>query len=781
MICLKEGFSMRNSDPITRLTKAEGQFVHWLNTHRTRVEVLAELKANLQTAIEIEIATIPIYLYTYYSINRNATSGENIGPAELFANKAGGVIMSVAVEEMLHMSLSSNVLFALGVDPQLYGKAPAHYPTGLPYHDPKGPSGPNGATAVSIPLARLGFEQLWHFLQIEYPEKYDSMPEDRNWHTIGQFYSYIRCLICTDFVTDADFQIRAAEQAIQPGNYSPNNVDTVYPSEKFDPWKPAPPEPTPAWAAPDPHKTAAKAAIYPNAADSHAGPRALLAIRSRRDALEAIDTICDQGEGYPVPWEGPAPIDDRSKREESHYYKLLTLQAQFEDYKHNKETLAPMPVPPGPIAPTVTAAELDEVIIGFPDNPVTTDYPPDFQPISTFCSAVFQYMLIMTETIYRVPPESQKRFFNEGLHRSMIWVLDKYIRTIRQIPLPAKSGLKQYMAPTFENVDLGPRQESFARLTELGNAAIDAANGIIGRDKKGPLFDVMQDVKYYVAVATTTTRDEHPMHLPDVAQYWAVPGVDKAAPSATGHPLPSDAGRSRLAIVDKPTPSAAGQALSSDAGPSLPPGAGEPVPTSYPYEGVPAFPPETLAGPRGMALHGCMGLNSCKGSDRYGVKGPDSSGPNACAGQGYCSTTADHNCHVQNDCRNQGGCGLYGTAAEMDQPGSNDCRSLGSCATPINAERFSTNGPNQGNSVWARAREVFKDQVWPGLRQELLAKQARGEIPRDQPLPERLGPVPAPFAETGPTYLWISDYNKERGNMTACGASGMSGAGGCSS
>jgi hypothetical protein len=169
MICLKEGFSMRNSDPITRLTKAEEQFVHWLNTHRTRVEVLAELKANLQTAIEIEIATIPIYLYTYYSINRNATSGENIGPAELFANKAGGVIMSVAVEEMLHMSLSSNVLFALGVDPQLYGKAPARYPTGLPYHDPKGPPGPNGATAVSIPLARLGFEQLWHFLQIEYP------------------------------------------------------------------------------------------------------------------------------------------------------------------------------------------------------------------------------------------------------------------------------------------------------------------------------------------------------------------------------------------------------------------------------------------------------------------------------------------------------------------------------------------------------------------------------------------------------------------------------------
>ena len=58
------------------------------------------------------------------------------------------------------------------------------------------------------------------------------------------------------------------------------------------------------------------------------------------------------------------------------------------------------------------------------------------------------------------------------------------------------------------------------------------------------------------------------------------------------------------------------------------------------------------------------------------------------------------------------------------------------------------------------------------------ARAAKG--PADQPLPEQLGPAPAPFAATGPTYLWISDDNATRGNMTACGSSGMSGAGGCS-
>ena len=221
--------------------------------------------------------------------------------------------MSVAVEEMLHMSLSSNILFSMGVMPQLYGKAPAAYPTGLPYHRPKGPAGPNGATAVLIPLAKLSFEQLWHFLQIEYPEAWDALPQDRNWQTIGQFYSYIRCLLSTKFVTDADFQHGPARPAIQPYNYSPNNVDTVYPSGKFDPWKPAPPEPTPGWAQSDSYPSAAAAAVYPDSADSHAGPTELVTVRSRRDAAEAIDTICDQGEGDPVPGNGPSPTTIRPR------------------------------------------------------------------------------------------------------------------------------------------------------------------------------------------------------------------------------------------------------------------------------------------------------------------------------------------------------------------------------------------------------------------------------------------------------------------------------------
>lgn len=535
-------------DPVTPLTPAEQAFVAKLNATWNRDEVLERLKNDLQTAVEIELATIPIYLYTYYSLVRNDDSGETISDAQLFANKAGGTIMSVAVEEMLHMSLSSNILWSMGVMPQLYGKAPASYPTGLPYHNPQGPAGPDGKTAVQIPLAKLGFEQLWHFLQIEYPEQWDAPPQDSDWDTIGQFYSYIRCLLSTQFLDDSDFQRGSVEHAIQPYNYSPNNVDTVYPSAGFDPWKPAPPA-TVSWA--DSVQGAAAAAVFPDADDSHAGATQLIAIRSIQDAATAIDTICDQGEGVPIPDIGPSPDDDPSKDEESHYVKFLTLQAQFADYQGTAEVRPPQPPAPADvIQPAVTQQALLDagVLVNMPDSPRADAYPDYYRDIANFCSACFQYMLVMTETVYLVPPEKQKLFFNEGLHRSMIWVLDKYIRTIRQIPIPSGDYAGTMMGPTFENVSLGDREVSFEGLKDYGNKAIAAANALIAQldvsevvdhvqalfapgstnaaalkveKADSDLIGVLQNVIYYVGVAISKTGTNNvPMHLPDVGPYW---------------------------------------------------------------------------------------------------------------------------------------------------------------------------------------------------------------------------------------------------------------------
>ncbi len=473
------------SDPLTPLTPSEREMVAELE-QLGREEILQQLKDNLQTAIYIELATIPIYLFTYYSINRTATTGEQLDAASRYGNKAGGVIMSVAVEEMLHMSLSSNVLYSLGVQPELYLHSPDPYPTPLPYHNPVGPPGPDGDRKVLIPLSRLGYEQFWHFLQIEYPEKVDAWPEDRDWNTIGQFYSYIRCLISCRQITDEDFQVHGKGTQIQSGNYSVNNVDTLYPDQAFDPWGLPPPVPND-YASGCP---AAAVSEYTNKADSHAGAAELITVNSKLTALQAIDTICDQGEGFQH-----QATDDPSHAEFSHYYKFLRLQAQLERYPDHVEDLAPLPVPPDPILPTVTDAELSEVVASFPDNPRTGSYPENLQALSNLCNGVYQYMLIMTETIFRVPPEEQKLFFNQGMHFSMIWILDKLIQNMRGFELDDGSG--NVLAPTFENYDLGPRSDAYASLQALAAAITDPAQKS--------------------AIGYIITRINE---LPDVSPYW---------------------------------------------------------------------------------------------------------------------------------------------------------------------------------------------------------------------------------------------------------------------
>lgn len=145
-------------------------------------------------------------------------------------------------------------------------------------------------------------------------------------------------------------------------------------------------------------------------------------------------------------------------------------------------------------------------------------------------------------------------------------------------------------------------------------------------------------------------------------------------------------------------------------------------------------------------LHVCMGLNACKGHDRWGT--------NTCAGTGQCATAAAHSCHTNNNCRGQGGCGLYGSGEEQNNPGNNDCAWQGSCSVPINAERFSTVGPNKGQGVWRRARQLFEARMHKARRQ--------------------FGPSPKP---NGPTGQWLQDMSG--GNYAACGASGMSGGGSC--
>jgi len=139
-------------------------------------------------------------------------------------------------------------------------------------------------------------------------------------------------------------------------------------------------------------------------------------------------------------------------------------------------------------------------------------------------------------------------------------------------------------------------------------------------------------------------------------------------------------------------------------------------------------------------LHACMGLNSCKNNDIFG--------DNNCAGQGYCATSAPHVCKTLNECKGQGGCGLFGDESDQCHPGENACKYQGTCGTPIQAERFSTNGPNMNLSVWVLARKRFEER---------MGGESFGESP----------------CSYGPPQQWLETVFENQGkSYDSCGSNG---------
>ena len=88
--------------------------------------------ASLQNAVELEHATIPPYLYALYSLAPDKNQ------------EIAAIIGSVVVEEMLHMTLASNVLNALGGTPRI--GQPGFIPT---YPGPL-PGGVEGDLTVNL-------------------------------------------------------------------------------------------------------------------------------------------------------------------------------------------------------------------------------------------------------------------------------------------------------------------------------------------------------------------------------------------------------------------------------------------------------------------------------------------------------------------------------------------------------------------------------------------------------------------------------------------------------
>jgi len=118
---------------------------------RNPIDTRAELESYLQTAIQVEHATIPPYLTALYSLK----------PDPQHSNVASfQIIRAVLVEEMLHLGLAANLLNAVGGAPDLIrpGFVP-NYPAYLP----------TGETDFEVGLESFSRRAIDTFLKVEPP------------------------------------------------------------------------------------------------------------------------------------------------------------------------------------------------------------------------------------------------------------------------------------------------------------------------------------------------------------------------------------------------------------------------------------------------------------------------------------------------------------------------------------------------------------------------------------------------------------------------------------
>jgi len=139
----------------------------------------AQLQSWLQTALELELATIPPYLTALLSIRLPAN------------REAAELIRSVMVEEMLHVALVANVLVAIGGQPRFDADAVSTYPVEMTFE---------GETfsdrEFPLDLRPFSAEAIATFLQIEMPQIPRHVTEFAKGLvvpglTIGEFYQKI--------------------------------------------------------------------------------------------------------------------------------------------------------------------------------------------------------------------------------------------------------------------------------------------------------------------------------------------------------------------------------------------------------------------------------------------------------------------------------------------------------------------------------------------------------------------------------------------------------------
>jgi hypothetical protein len=470
----------------------------------------------MQQAIALELATIPTYLSTYYSINRaqdqdalyeklkkqlSITGKKSEKEIEalaqelkldilVFANKSAALTMSVVIEEMLHMALACNVKqMVCQVAPDLMGIGKVlTFPTQLDGHKPE----------FIINAGRLSLAQLTIFLQIESPKPFTDPHAERllkaplEYQTIGLLYQKVMECIKENF--PGPYNKRPQLLPPEPGGkprpfYSQNSMNTVYYDRDHNPH-------------------------FINKDDSGE----LVGVYNSETAIEALHLIVEQGEGsttdqnqkkqhllewgpdgMPVPMEivenedgvpevvfWPGDFDDEES-EPAHFAKFLEIYSlgRYYEEKFKKHF------------------ELDDFFSYFVYNQDTNPKQADYEAsgnqalalANKLGSAIFAYILLLIETCYYKDEDTQYELFMFGIHKSMIWLLSEAGNHINHYTYSKDSqafrGALTFEPYNFQQSYLRPKEQILQILDEL--AAVDSYWADWGENYFPSLPDVDMD------------------------------------------------------------------------------------------------------------------------------------------------------------------------------------------------------------------------------------------------------------------------------------------------
>ena len=176
------------------------------------------LRDQLQLAIQLEFATIPLYLTSLYSIkaNRNTYASQQI--------------KNIALQEMNHFALAANILIAVG------GNVRIDYPDVVPSYPTVGlPGGvlPN----LNVSLKKFELSHVYYnFMAVETPAltciarpepTCIARPEpEHTLHTIGQFYKEI--LGCMETLGDNIFDRNSVDKQVEYESYEYLHVGELH-------------------------------------------------------------------------------------------------------------------------------------------------------------------------------------------------------------------------------------------------------------------------------------------------------------------------------------------------------------------------------------------------------------------------------------------------------------------------------------------------------------------------------------------------------------------------